>query len=123
MDKHLAVHCFLFVPLSNSNLTYGSDTCPKIFQHEVPARVCRKRSFPCREAGHQGSTLCYLLCPRRYERQASRAVGIWLSHSNVVSRIIGFEELGNVDSFSTATLELRLLHTGQVLSYYLNTRL
>jgi len=27
-------------------------------------------------------------------------------------RIIGFEELGNVDSFSTATLELRLLHIG-----------
>ncbi|KAI9448171.1 thioredoxin-like protein [Lactarius indigo] len=29
-------------------------------------------------------------------------------------RIIGFEELGNVDSFSTATLELRLLHTGVI---------
>ncbi|KAI0269119.1 thioredoxin-like protein [Gloeopeniophorella convolvens] len=27
-------------------------------------------------------------------------------------RIVGFEELGNVDSFSTATLELRLLHIG-----------
>ena len=40
-----------------------------------------------------------------------------------MSRIIGFEELGNVDSFSTATLELRLLHTGQGLSYCLNTRL
>ena len=32
------------------------------------------------------------------------------------NRIIGFEELGNVDSFSTATLELRLLHTGLALS-------
>jgi len=31
---------------------------------------------------------------------------------NFACRIIGFEELGNVDSFSTATLELRLLHTG-----------
>ncbi|KAI0307296.1 thioredoxin-like protein [Multifurca ochricompacta] len=30
------------------------------------------------------------------------------------SRIIGFEELGNVDGFSTATLELRLLHTGVI---------
>jgi len=29
-------------------------------------------------------------------------------------RIIGFEELGNVDSFSTATLELRLLHKGVI---------
>ncbi|KAI0284361.1 thioredoxin-like protein [Russula aff. rugulosa BPL654] len=29
-------------------------------------------------------------------------------------RTIGFEELGNADSFSTATLELRLLHTGSV---------
>lgn len=29
-------------------------------------------------------------------------------------RIVGFEELGNVDSFSTATLELRLLHTGVI---------
>jgi len=29
-------------------------------------------------------------------------------------RIIGFEELGNVDSFSNATLELRLLHTGVI---------
>lgn len=29
-------------------------------------------------------------------------------------RIIGFEELGNVDGFSTATLELRLLHTGVI---------
>ncbi|KAH9977928.1 thioredoxin-like protein [Lactifluus volemus] len=29
-------------------------------------------------------------------------------------RIIGFEELGNVDSFSTATLELRLQHTGVI---------
>ena len=35
--------------------------------------------------------------------------------SNFACRIIGFEELGNVDSFSTATLELRLLHTGSVL--------
>jgi hypothetical protein len=32
------------------------------------------------------------------------------------SRIVGFEELGNADSFSTATLELRLLHTGLVFS-------
>jgi pilus assembly protein TadC len=30
--------------------------------------------------------------------------------------MIGFEELGSVDSFSTATLELRLLHTG--LGYF-----
>jgi len=29
-------------------------------------------------------------------------------------RIIGFEELGNVDGFTTATLELRLLHTGVI---------
>lgn len=29
-------------------------------------------------------------------------------------RIIGFEELGNVDNFGTATLELRLLHTGVI---------
>jgi len=34
--------------------------------------------------------------------------------SNSACRIIGFEELGNVDGFSTATLELRLLHTGSV---------
>ena len=32
------------------------------------------------------------------------------------SRIVGFEELGNADSFSTATLELRLLHTGLAFS-------
>ncbi|KAH9045547.1 thioredoxin-like protein [Lactarius pseudohatsudake] len=38
-------------------------------------------------------------------------------------RIIGFEELGNVDGFSTATLELRLLHTGQILAYCLYTQL
>lgn len=35
-----------------------------------------------------------------------------LLSSNFACRIIGFEELGNVDSFGTATLELRLLHTG-----------
>jgi len=29
-------------------------------------------------------------------------------------RITGFEELGNADSFSTATLELRLMHTGVI---------
>ena len=31
--------------------------------------------------------------------------------SNFTYRVVGFEELGNVDSFSTAILELRLLHT------------
>jgi hypothetical protein len=36
------------------------------------------------------------------------------SSSNFAYRIVGFEELGNVDSFCTATLELRLLHTGSV---------
>jgi hypothetical protein len=36
--------------------------------------------------------------------------------SNFASRITGFEELGNADSFSTATLELRLMHTGSVFS-------
>jgi hypothetical protein len=36
--------------------------------------------------------------------------------SNTASRIVGFEELGNADSFSTATLELRLLHTGSIFS-------
>jgi hypothetical protein len=34
--------------------------------------------------------------------------------SDFARRIIGFEELGNVDGFSTATLELRLLHIGLV---------
>ena len=40
-------------------------------------------------------------------------------HSLLTSayRIIGFEELGNVDSFSTATLELRLLHSGSFFSF------
>lgn len=50
-------------------------------------------------------------------------VSIRFVDSNVVGRIIGFEELGNVDSFSTATLELRLLHIGQILSYCLSTAL
>ena len=50
-------------------------------------------------------------------------VGISFADSNVVGRIVGFEELGNVDSFSTATLELRLLHIGQTLSYCLSTTL
>jgi hypothetical protein len=37
----------------------------------------------------------------------------WVAVSfNSASRIVGFEELGNADSFSTATLELRLMHTG-----------
>jgi hypothetical protein len=35
---------------------------------------------------------------------------------NSASRIVGFEELGNADSFSTATLELRLMHTGSAFS-------
>ena len=41
----------------------------------------------------------------------------WLANalsSDFACRIIGFEELGNADSFSTATLEFRLLHTGSV---------
>lgn len=57
------------------------------------------------------------------DRQAQESVFVLLHSDFVMSRIIGFEELGNVDSFSTATLELRLLHTGQGLSYCLNTRL
>ncbi|KAH9966085.1 thioredoxin-like protein, partial [Russula dissimulans] len=36
-------------------------------------------------------------------------------------RIVGFEELGNVDGFNTATLELRLLHTGLGFSWFRNT--
>ena len=35
---------------------------------------------------------------------------------NSASRIVGFEELGSADSFSAATLELRLMHTGWAFS-------
>jgi hypothetical protein len=53
-----------------------------------------------------------MLYQRHLKRQACAAPSNFPSYLNITSRIIGFEELGNVDSFSTATLELRLQHTG-----------
>lgn len=63
-----------------------------------------------------------MLYKGRLKRQACAAASNSLSCFTFVSRIIGFEELGNVDSFSTATLELRLLHTGSGISCYLDTK-
>jgi hypothetical protein len=34
------------------------------------------------------------------------------AHNTDVSRIVGFDDLGNTDDFSTARLEYRLLETG-----------
>ncbi|KAI9466878.1 hypothetical protein BJY52DRAFT_27379 [Lactarius psammicola] len=63
-SESLCIIHFYHSPLCN----YGqapSHTRFKVFQHDVPACVCRKCPFPCRKDGHQGPTLCYLLY--RYE--------------------------------------------------------
>ena len=43
-------------------------------------------------------------------------VAVHTLSSNSACRVVGFEEFGNADSFSAATLELRLMHTGWAFS-------
>jgi hypothetical protein len=40
-------------------------------------------------------------------------------HGAILFRIVGFEELGNIDTFTTATLEFRLSQSGKVRSIIL----
>jgi hypothetical protein len=47
-----------------------------------------------------------------------RCFGIWyqIRMTNAMSRLIGFEELGGNDAFSTGVLELRLSQSGRLLT-------
>lgn len=78
----------------------------------------------CRETRHKGFTLCNMLCERRHKR----SVGIFdygccIPQLIVITSLVGFEELGNNDAFTTAALELRLSVCGVFFSWCVYRRI
>ena len=65
------------------------------------------------KVGRQGIALRYMFYGRGLQRSVGlRTQSLFLLHLKRIRRLVGFEELGNNDSFATGVLELRLSQSG-----------
>jgi len=112
MDKHLAVR-FIYVLVAFIYHNQYTEACTKIFLYSICPCLRRERTVVGRKIGYQGASLRDMLHRWRVQGQVkfrSRITSKLLTRR----RMIGFEELGNIDGFDTAVLELRLSASGQL---------
>ena len=87
--------------------------------HTLPLHCRRERPIPRQQVGRQGVTLCDMF--HRWKCGGSvrlSCVSMRRAWTDIMlkSRIVGFEDLGNNDNFSTAMLEFRLKKSGECTS-------
>lgn len=92
---------------------FNIETCQRILQHKIHQDQCHECTILGRKVTSSGVAMRHgLVGWFRSDKVSQRSKLEDKNYSSTCNRVVGFDELGGTDSFSTGMLELKLTNAG-----------